>query len=65
MQCPQCKGATHVLTSRFRNVKHTTNRRRECLKCGYRFTTIELIIPSGIKIDPEDLLRGLEPQDEA
>ncbi|WP_139110652.1 hypothetical protein [Acidithiobacillus thiooxidans] len=59
MQCPQCKGPTHVLTSRFRAVKHSTNRRRACLQCGYRFTTIEIIIPAGVRADPEALRRGL------
>lgn len=46
MNCPEC-GATsaklHVLNSR-----HTTadmmRRRRECIKCKARFTTIEFII---------------------
>lgn len=59
MQCPQCNGPTHVLTSRFRAGKHSTNRRRLCLQCAYRFTTIEIIIPAGVKADPEALRRGL------
>jgi transcriptional regulator NrdR family protein len=63
MKCPKCDGLTHVLMSRFRSGKHTTNRRRECLQCGHRFTTIELIVPSKRNIHPEDLLRGLELAD--
>lgn len=39
MECPFCKGETHVLESRF--VEDSVRRRRECLKCQNRFTTYE------------------------
>lgn len=37
MQCPQCNAATHVLETR------QTRRRRQCLSCGHRFSTVEVL----------------------
>lgn len=40
MNCPVCDGATKVTNSRPN--PDTIRRRRVCLECGYRFTTIEM-----------------------
>lgn len=46
MECPCCHGnATKVLESR--SVREGIRRRRECLDCGNRLTTIELIAYQG------------------
>lgn len=39
MDCPFCCGATKVIDSR--RETEGVRRRRECLDCGYRFTTME------------------------
>ncbi|MEM2933180.1 MAG: transcriptional regulator NrdR [Candidatus Pacearchaeota archaeon] len=41
MICPYCSGNTKVLDKR--DTEDVTRRRRECLKCGKRFTTYERI----------------------
>lgn len=49
MQCPECKiSPTHVLDSR--NEERFVRRRRECLNCGFRFTTYEKIEPPKIQV---------------
>jgi len=40
MLCEKCNNPTKTIDSRYNNGK--VKRRRECLKCGYRFTTYEL-----------------------
>lgn len=60
MNCPKCGSPTHVLVSRNRPVKQSTNRRRECLQCGYRFTTIEIIIPEGTRPNPKKMMENYE-----
>ena len=40
MNCTKCSGPTRVLTN-YRNKDMSTKRRRECTKCGHRFTTRE------------------------
>ena len=40
MNCPKCEGQTGVLDSR--PECDCVRRRRRCLVCGYRFSTIEL-----------------------
>lgn len=40
MTCPKCYKKTKVIDSR--SDEDSTERRRECLVCGYRFTTIEI-----------------------
>ena len=42
MKCPKCKGKTKVLDSR-RKSDNNIRRRRECVKCSYRFSTIEIL----------------------
>jgi transcriptional regulator NrdR family protein len=39
MNCPKCDAATHVLDTR-----QKTKRRRECLSCGHRFSTVEVVV---------------------
>lgn len=42
MKCPRCKEPeTRVIDSRIIEDGFTIRRRRECQKCGYRFTTYE------------------------
>ncbi len=42
MRCPKCKEPeTKVIDSRIVGEGFTIRRRRECLQCGYRFTTYE------------------------
>lgn len=40
MTCPVCEGKTKIINSR-RDCE-SVRRRRECRRCFYRFTTIEL-----------------------
>ena len=42
MYCPKCNGDTHTTDSRPTETSH--RRRRECLNCGFRFTTYEKIL---------------------
>lgn len=68
MQCPFCKAPdTRVIDSRLAEEGEQVRRRRECERCGQRFTTFEkaqLLMPSVIKrngdVAPfkEDKLRG-------
>lgn len=42
MRCPKCGGSgTRVADSRMQDATNAIKRRRECLSCGYRFTTFE------------------------
>ncbi len=50
MNCPKCNGGTKVVDRR------GTRRRRECLVCQQRFTTLEVL--------PEDVVKKFEPRDE-
>ncbi len=70
MRCPECNFLeTKVIESRDLDDSLTVRRRRECLKCGFRFTTYERIetpILSVIKkdksrelFDREKLARGI------
>ena len=44
MKCPSCQhNGTRVLDSRPIDEGRATRRRRECEKCGYRFTTFEKV----------------------
>ena len=40
MTCPKCYEKTRVIDSR--TDEDSTERRRECAACGYRFSTIEI-----------------------
>ena len=42
MHCPYCQNPeTKVVDTRINEDGHSIKRRRECLKCGRRFTTVE------------------------
>ncbi len=44
MKCPKCsKDEDRVVDSRSSKLGSITRRRRECLKCGFRFTTYEYV----------------------
>ena len=43
--CPNCGEEDQSEIKDSRNVKGGKRRRREC-KCGYRFSTLEIIVPS-------------------
>jgi transcriptional regulator NrdR family protein len=49
MNCNKCKAKTKVIDKR--NTKTYTRRRRECLKCGQRFTTTEVLATTAKKYD--------------
>jgi len=70
MRCPFCTNdETKVVDSRVSESKDAIRRRRECLKCGLRFTTYErreemplMVIKKDSSTEPFDrgkLLRGL------
>ncbi|WP_269536992.1 transcriptional regulator NrdR [Cerasicoccus fimbriatus] len=51
MQCPKCTHAdTKVLDTRLGKNNLSIRRRRQCLGCGYRFTTIEEILREGLVV---------------
>ncbi|MCQ2380522.1 MAG: transcriptional regulator NrdR [Victivallaceae bacterium] len=51
MKCPKCgQNDDKVIDSRLAIDESSVKRRRECLKCGYRFTTVEEVIPEEIKV---------------
>ncbi len=53
MLCPLCKKSdTRVLDSR--DEDSFVRRRRECIRCTYRFTTFEKIEPPNIKVSKRD-----------
>jgi transcriptional repressor NrdR len=53
MRCVECKkGDTKVIDSR--DDEKTIRRRRECLKCGYRFTTYEKVEEPVLRIQKRD-----------
>lgn len=59
MTCPICEGATKVTNSR--PGPDIIRRRRECVGCGYRFTTIEMDEDMH-KRERIRLCRALEPK---
>ena len=51
MRCPVCQNfENRVLESRPADSGHSVRRRRECLKCGHRFTTYERVEVSPITV---------------
>ncbi len=53
MLCPYCSTDETKVTDK-RDSKNETRRRRECLKCGKRFTTYERILPVEIFVMKKD-----------
>src|SRR3989338_5056556 len=58
MLCPFCGNDETKVTDK-RDSKDETRRRRECLKCGKRFTTYEKIEPAEIFVIKKDGRREL------
>ena len=59
MTCPVCGEKTKVVDSRFEC--ESVTRRRECLVCGYRFSTIELekdLLGKIIRKEDKHILEG-------
>ena len=55
MRCPRCACQDDkVIDSRAIKDGAGVRRRRECLKCGYRFTTCEEIVPNELKVVKRD-----------
>src|SRR6201984_2789356 len=55
MRCPKCGGQDDkVIDSRASREGATIRRRRECLKCGHRFTTYEEIERGGLVVLKRD-----------
>ena len=55
MRCPKCTSVEDkVIDSRISKEGNTIRRRRECLECGHRFTTIENLVRDGIVVIKRD-----------
>src|SRR2546430_7424559 len=55
MRCPKCGGQDHkVLASRASREGPTIRRRRQCLACGFRFTTYEEVERAGLVVLKRD-----------
>ena len=55
MRCPKCESQDDkVIDSRASREGATIRRRRQCLKCGYRFTTYEEVERSGLVVLKRD-----------
>lgn len=55
MNCPKCKERdSRVIDSRIARDGLSIRRRRECQKCGYRFTTVEEIVREGLSVRKRD-----------
>jgi transcriptional repressor NrdR len=55
MRCPKCTSLdVKVLDTRIGKNETSTRRRRECLDCGYRFTTIEEVLRADLQVVKRD-----------
>jgi len=55
MRCPKCTSIdTKVLDTRTGKNENSIRRRRECLNCGYRFTTIEEVLRVNLQVVKRD-----------
>ncbi len=55
MRCPKCISLeTKVLDTRIGKNESSIRRRRECLDCGYRFTTIEEVLRADLQVVKRD-----------
>jgi len=70
MRCPKCSSSQDkVIDSREAREGHSIRRRRECMKCGFRFTTYEIVEREELRVvkrngarqsfDREKLMSGL------
>ncbi|HEX2101740.1 MAG TPA: transcriptional regulator NrdR [Candidatus Synoicihabitans sp.] len=71
MRCPKCTSIEDkVIDSRISKEGSTIRRRRECLECGHRFSTTEVLVRDGLVVikrdgrredfDREKLLRAVK-----
>lgn len=55
MRCPKCTSIEDkVIDSRISKEGSTIRRRRECMECGHRFSTTELLVREGIVVIKRD-----------
>ena len=55
MRCPKCSSIEiKVLDTRTGKNETSIRRRRECLNCGYRFTTIEEVLRADLQVVKRD-----------
>jgi len=55
MRCPKCTSIEDkVIDSRISKEGNTIRRRRECLECGHRFTTTEMLVREGLVVIKRD-----------
>jgi transcriptional repressor NrdR len=55
MRCPKCTSIEDkVIDSRIARDGNNTRRRRECLECGYRFTTSEALVRDSMVVVKRD-----------
>ncbi len=55
MRCPKCTSIEDkVIDSRISREGSSIRRRRECLECGHRFSTTELLVREGIVVIKRD-----------
>jgi transcriptional repressor NrdR len=55
MRCPKCTSIEDkVIDSRISKEGSSIRRRRECLECGLRFTTTEMLVREGIGVIKRD-----------
>ncbi len=55
MRCPKCTSIDDkVIDSRISKEGNTIRRRRECLECGYRFSTTETLVREGLLVIKRD-----------
>jgi transcriptional repressor NrdR len=55
MRCPKCTSIEDkVIDSRISKEGNTIRRRRECLECGYRFSTTEMLVRDGLVVIKRD-----------
>jgi len=55
MKCPRCRCLEDkVIDSRMSKERSSVRRRRECVDCSYRFTTLEEIVPTEVYVIKRD-----------
>lgn len=58
MRCPKCSSTeTKVIDSRVSKSEASIRRRRECLACEYRFTTVEEVLRENLRVIKVDQSR--------
>lgn len=62
MKCPYCGVDDQAMVADSRPKDYGVLRRRKCLSCGRRFSTIELCVP--IKWKLQDYIQKLKEKDE-